>query len=89
MFFRCYKIEYFAKDKLLSNLLKDECDTPFAMYSDVCFYLMKFLSREIGVLQTSHLFFPTSAQITLGGGQIFLHSTMSSFNSVCHPAPKM
>ena len=51
MIFRCYIIEYFAKDKLLSNLLKDECDTPFAMYSDVCFYLMKFLSRELGVLQ--------------------------------------
>jgi len=34
-------------------------------------------------------FFPTSTQITLGGGQIFPHHTMSSFNSVRGPAPKM
>jgi len=47
MIFRCYIIEYFAKDKLLSNLLKDECDTPFEMYSDVCFYLNEIFKSGI------------------------------------------
>ena len=47
MTFRCYIIEYFVKDNLLSNLFKDECDTPFVMYSDLCVYSTKFLCREI------------------------------------------
>jgi len=32
-------MEYFAKDKLLSNLLKDECDTPFC---DVLWCMLLF-----------------------------------------------
>ena len=53
MIFRCYIVEYFVKDKLLSNLFKDECDTPFVKYSDLCVYSTKCLCREIGVLQKS------------------------------------
>ena len=53
-----FEIWFFAAIKL--NILrriiyylicfKDECDTLFAMYSDERFYLMKFLSRDFGVL---------------------------------------
>jgi len=44
----------YAKDKLIFISFKDfvveKCDTPLSCYSDICIYLMKFLSREIGVL---------------------------------------
>jgi len=44
----------FAKDKLIFIGFKDfvveKCDTPLCCYSDICFYLMKFLCPEIGVL---------------------------------------
>jgi len=39
-----WRIDYYL------TCFKDECDTPFVKYSDLCVYLMKFLCREIGVL---------------------------------------
>jgi len=47
-----------VKDKLLSNLFyRDECDTPFVKYSDLCVYSTKFLCREIGVLHVTLVHF--------------------------------
>jgi len=48
----------YLKDKLIFIWLKDfveKFDTPLWCYSDICIYLMKFLSREIGVLHPGGL----------------------------------
>jgi len=44
---------------------KDECDTPFLKYSDLCVYSTKFLCREIGVCYTLILDLKILIQISL------------------------